>query len=152
MQFLLQYTYLLDVPKIDESLEKLWYRYQEILQTPDWKDLNEARGILFFVGHIYCEQIAPQAIERRLHQLQRPLPLIQFFTLIDSHSSELQQYRQDPLFKTLEEFYQIIKKYKNKNVGGKQYLDEEKFIKLYNFHNPNKEIKIKEKGKFGNKK
>ena len=78
MEQVLKYTYLLDVDKIEEELEKLWERYQEILDNPNWLDLNEARSILYIIGHIYCEEIAPGAIERRLHLLKEKLTLIEF--------------------------------------------------------------------------
>jgi len=148
MQHVLKYTYLLDITNIDKELTRLWNRYQEILDQPNWEDLNEARAILYFIGHIYCENIASKAIERRLHQLTQPLTLLDFLTTIDTNSSQINQYNDDILFQQLKQFYQILKKHKNNFVGGKHYLDEEKFIQLYNSYNPHKELKIKEKGKF----
>lgn len=148
MQNVLKYTYLMQVQNIDKELTRLWVRYQEILDNPNWQDLNEARAILYFIGHIYCENIAPTAIERRLHQLTQPLTLLDFLTIIDTNSSIINQYQNDQLFQQLQEFYKIIKKHKNYFVGGIHYLNEEKFIELYNEHNPNSELKIKEKGKF----
>lgn len=148
MQNVLKYTYLMDVQNIDKELTRLWVRYQQILNKPNWEDLNEARAILYFIGHIYCENIAPKAIERRLHLLSTPLSLLEFFTLIDTNSSTINQYNNDHLFQQLQQFYLLIKKHKNNFVGGQHYLDEEKFIQLYNSYNPNQELKIKEKGKF----
>lgn len=144
----LKYTYLLDPPKIDQALTDLYNRYQQILQNPDWESLNEARAILYFIGHIYCEEIASQAIERRLHLLKHPITFLNFCTVIDSNSSQLPELRSDKLFAILEECYNIIKKHKNKLTSGKHYLDEERFIDLYNSHNPHQQDKIREKGKF----
>ena len=148
MELLLKYTYLLDVKKIDIQLEKLWQKYQAILKNPNWDDLNEARAILYLVGYIYLETIASEAIERRLHLLKKPISSVKFFTLIDSNSKELRTYRKDSLFIKLEKYYLLVKKFKNRFVGGKYYMDEEKFIKLYNKYNSNKDLKIGERGKF----
>jgi uncharacterized membrane protein len=145
---LLKYTYLLDVKKIDDELSELWNRYEEILENPNWEDMNEAWAILYMVGYIYTEDIAPQAIEKRLHVLKKPMSLLSFFTLVDSKSDKLKEYRKDLIFKNLEDYYRVIKKNKNRLVDGKLYMNEEKFIKLYNKYNPNKKSKIKEKGKF----
>ena len=130
MELLLKYTYLIDIKNIDIQLEKLWQRYQTILKNPNWDDLNEARAILYLVGYIYLETIASEAIERRLHLLKKPISSVKFFTLIDSNSKELRLYRKDSLFIKLEKYYLLIKKFKNRFVGGKYYMDEEKFIKL----------------------
>lgn len=148
MELLLKYTYLIDIKNIDIQLEKLWQRYQTILKNPNWDDLNEARAILYLVGYIYLETIASEAIERRLHLLKKPISSVKFFTLIDSNSKELRLYRKDSLFIKLEKYYLLIKKFKNRFVGGKYYMDEEKFIKLYNKYNPDKDLKIGERGKF----
>ncbi len=145
---LLKCTYLLNTNVIERELQKLWVRYQEILAHPNWDELNEARAILYSIGHLYCEIIAPEAIERRLHLLRKPMELFDFLIAVDSHSKELIKLRKDPLFATLEKFYVLVKKFKNKYKGGKLYLDEEKFIELYNAHNPEKELKIKERGRF----
>jgi len=128
----------------------LWKRYQEICDKPSWEALNEARAILYFVGKIYCEKIAPEAIERRLHLLEKPLKLVDFFILVDSESKELDWRRKDALFLVLEKYYNEVKKFKNKFVGGKYYLDEERFVNLYNKYNPNKKLKIRERGNFLN--
>ena len=144
---LMKYTYLFNIKKIDSELEKLWKRYQKIITNPkNYDQLNEARAILYLTGQIYCEQIAPKAIERRLSHLKKPLTLIEFFTLIDKKSPELEKHRKDKLFKDLESFYNIIKKYKNKNIGGKHYLDEEKFIVIYNKFAKNEKQKTSYKG------
>jgi len=133
---LMKCTYLMDVKKIEKELDNLWNGYQSILINPSWDELNRARAILYLTGQIYCEKIAPEAIERRLSHLKQPLTLTEFFLLIDSNSEKLVELRKDSVFKQLEAFYIIIKKYKNKNAGGKYYLDEEKFIEIYNKHTP----------------
>jgi len=147
---LMKYTYLMKPEKISEELDKLWNKYQEIisLENPTWKEINEARAILFLTGKIYCEKIAVEAIERRLHLLKEKLSLIEFFDLIDKNSEKLEKLRKDELFKKLEKFYRVIKSYKNKYVKGKYYLEEEKFLKIYEKVNPNKEFKIGYRGSF----
>ena len=134
--------------KIKQELEKLWKRYQKLLKKSDWESINEARSILYLIGQIYLEQIAVEAIERRLHLLKEKLTLLEFFDIIDKKSEKLKDLRKEGLFKRLEEFYIIVKQYKNKYVGGKYYLDEEKFIQEYNKKNPNNSLKIGYKGSF----
>lgn len=148
MEKLLKYTYLMEVKQIDKQLKYLWGRYQKLLIKSSWADLNEARAILYLVGQIYCETIAPQAIERRLHLLKKPLKLNEFLIAVDSKSPQLKAYRRDGLFSDLEKFYILVKKFKNKEAGGRYYLGEEKFIKLYNRYNPDKKLKIGWRGKF----
>lgn len=149
MQILLKNTYLLDVKKVEERLNKLWDRYQKILKKPTWKNLNEARAILYLTGQIYCEKIAPEAIERRLHLLKNPVSLLDFLSMVDSGpKEELKKFREDDLFVKLEKYYIVIKNFKNKFNGGKYYLDEERFIELYNSYNPDKKLKIKYRGNY----
>jgi hypothetical protein len=148
MEQLLKYTYLLEVKKIGAELEKLWQRYQDILNHPNWADLNEARAILYLLGNIYCETVAPAAIERRLHLLKQPMTMIEFLSAIDTESAELAELRQDDLFVKLEKFYVVVKNFKNKYHRGELYLDEEKFIELYNKYSLDLESKIGYKGRF----
>ena len=138
----MKHTYMMDLKGIESRLNTLWKRYQHILKNPSWPKLNEARAILFLTGRIYCEKIAPEAIQRRL----KNLTLIEFLTLIDTNSPKLKTLRKDKDFKTLEKYYKIIKNYKNKFVGGKHYKDEEKFIELYNKYAPTKIQKTSYKG------
>jgi hypothetical protein len=147
---LMKYTYMMEPGKIEEELEILWNRYKDILdkKNPTWEEVNEARAILFLTGNIYCEKIAVEAIERRLHLLKNKLSLIEFFNLIDKNSEKLSEMRKEELFEKLEKFYKIIKKYKNRYNDGKYYLDEEKFIQRYEETNPNKDLKMGYKGKF----
>lgn len=149
----MKYTYMMDPEKVKEELDNLWGKYQSILDNPhsDWESMNEARAILFLTGQIYCEKIAIEAIERRLHLLQEKISLIEFLDLIDKNSERLNELRKDLLFVKLEKFYRIIKEYKNKNVGGKFYLDEEKLIKKHEEKNPEKELKTGYKGYFDKK-
>ena len=146
----MKYTYLLEIEKIKEELDKFWKKYQEILHNSNstWEEINEARAILFLTGQIYCEDIAVKAIERRLHLLKEKLTLIEFFDLIDKNSLRLRELRNDSLFSDLEKFYKIIKEYKYKYNEGKYYLDEEKFLKRYKEKNPDKDLKIGYKGEF----
>lgn len=146
----MKYTYLMEPEKIENELNILWKKYQEILNdlNPNWESLNEARAILFVTGQIYCEQIAVEAIERRIHLLKETLSLLEFFDLIDKESERLPLLRTDELFNTLERFYRIIKKFKNQYNKGKFYLDEEEFIKKYNLANQKDDLKIGYKGFF----
>lgn len=147
---LMKYTYMMEPGKIQKELDRLWSRYQEIVnkEKPSYGEINEARAILFLTGQIYCEKIAVEAIERRLHLLKEKLSLIDFFVLIDKNSERLEELRKDGLFAKLERFYRIIKAYKNRYAGGRYYLDEEKMIKKYEDANPKKELKMGYRGSF----
>jgi len=153
MIILMKYTYMMEPEKVQEELDKLWNKYQKILENPDsdWETINEARAILYLTGQVYCEEIAPDAIKRRLHLLKEKIELIEFLNLIDKDSEKLNELRKDELFIRLEKFYIIIKTYKNKYNKGKFYLDEEKFIKEYQKQNPEKDLKIGYKGSFDKK-
>lgn len=144
---LMKSTYMMDLNKIKSCLWDLWLRYQKILNSPNWEDLNEARSILFLTGHIYCEQIAVGAIERRLSSLNKEsLPLNEFLVLVDSNSEKLEELRKNNKFKQLEDFYNIIKLFKNTHTTGKYYIDEERFIEMYNQHAPSEIQKTAYKG------
>jgi len=151
MQEVIKYTYLMDPKKVELHLDRLWTRYQQILNHPSWEELNEARAIIYFIGHLFCEEIAPQALQRRLHLLKHPLTFYQFLYLIDSNSSYLEYHRQDLLFCRLEHLYFITKKFKNRHTEGRYYLDEEKFIKLYQKYNPHSGLKLGWRGWFKRK-
>ena len=141
---LMKYTYLMEPEKVEEELEKFWNRYQSIInqEKPSREEMNEARAILFLTGNLYCEQVAVGAIERRLHLLLEPFSLIDFFIVIDSKSDRLGQLRKHALFNTLEKYYEVIKKYKNKCIEGKYYLEEERFLQRYNKMSPNPDMRI----------
>lgn len=147
---LMKYTYMMEPGKVRKELDRLWGRYQAIIdkKNPSWEEVNEARAILFLTGQVYCEKIAVEAIERRLHLLKNKISLIEFFDAVDKGSKKLEHLRGDELFKRLEEFYRVIKEYKNRYVNGKYYLDEESFIKKYNEVNPDKKLKVGYKGSF----
>ena len=136
--------------KIQAELAILWDKYQAIINQaePSWEEVNEARAILFLTGQIFCEEVAVEAIARRLHLLKTPLTLIEFLELIDANSERLEELRQDKLFDKLEQYYLATKGYKNKYVEGKYYLEEEKFIKIYERVNPHKELKMGYRGSF----
>lgn len=144
---------MMEPDKIQGELDKLWNQYKSIIdkKNPTWPEINKARSILYLTGNLFCEEIAVTAIERRLHLLKEKLSLIEFFNLIDTKSEKLKELRKDDLFVKLESFYNIIKKFKNNYTGGKYYLEEEKFIKLYNEINPNKDLKMGYKGSFNKK-
>ena len=151
---LMRYTYLMEPEKIQEELEKLWKRYQFIInqEKPTREEMNEARAILFLTGHLYCEEIAVGAIERRLHLLPEQFSLIDFFMVVDSNSERLDHLRKHQLFNKLERYYEVIKIYKNRYIEGKYYLEEEKFLKKYNEMSPNPNMQIGYKGDFNNNK
>jgi len=107
--------------------------------------------LIYLTGQVYCEQIAIDAIKRRLHLLKEKIELIEFLNLIDKNSERLNELRKDDLFIKLEKFYIIIKTYKNKYNKGKFYLDEEKFIEKYQKQNPERNLKIGYKGSFDKK-
>ncbi len=151
---LMKYTYLMEADKIQQELDAYRKRYIEIIDNEKSTrvELNEARAILFLTGHIYCEEVAVGAVERRLHLLPGKPTLVEFFLLIDSESEMLEDYRKHNLFNKLERFYRIIKAYKNRYREGKYYLEEEKFLKRYQEMSPNPEMWIGYKGDFPNKK
>lgn len=147
---LMKHTYLMEPQKVQEELERLRGRYTNIInqESPSREEINEARAILFLTGQLYCEQVAVGAIERRLHLLPGKPTLVEFLLLIDSESEMLEDYRKNNLFNKLEQFYRIIKAYKNRYIQGKYYLEEEKFLKKYQEMSPNPEMWIWYKGDF----
>lgn len=147
---LLKYTYLLEPEKVQEELDRLWNRYQSIINkdNPNWEEINEARSVLYLTSQVYCEGIAVEAIERRLHLLKNKMTLIEFFSLIDKNSEKLAELREDELFSKLEKYYLVIKNFKNRCIEGKYYHEEEKFLKKYEQVNPNKELKLGYRGSF----
>lgn len=146
MEKLLKYTYTLNSTGLKQELEKLWGRYQHILDNPNWEDLNEARGILYIIGYLFPEKIADEAIERRMHLLKEKIDINDFYVLVDSNSDDLNKKRKDPLFKKMENYYRVVKEFKNKTTKGKWYLDEERFVNLYNEYAPDESMRI---GRFG---
>jgi uncharacterized protein (UPF0218 family) len=149
MEQLLKFTYMLEPEKIEIELETFWKRYLQILENPNWEDINEARAILYIIGFLYTEQIGPEAIERRLHLLENQMDMSEFLHYIDSDSDRLIDFRNDPLFIKLEKLYRIIKKFKNLEADGRLYLNEDKFIELYNKLAPSEEYKTGRCGRKG---
>ena len=147
---LMKYTYMMDPDRISEELDKLWGRYKAVIDSKDstWEEINEARALLYLTGQIYCEKIAVEAIERRLHLLKEKFELVDFLNLIDTESDRLRELRSDEMFMLLEKFYRVIKKYKNRYISGKYYLEEEKFLEKYDSINPDKSFKMGYRGKF----
>ncbi len=147
MEEILKYTYLLDSKKLNVVLTKMWKRYQHILENPNWDDLNEARAILYIIGYLFPEQIAPEAIKRRLHLLTKPLDELDFYQIVDSNDKAEQANRNnDDLFLKMAEYYKVVKAFKNKTNKGAWYLDEDRFVEIYNKYLPDQTMKI---GRFG---
>jgi hypothetical protein len=153
MIYLIKYTYLMQPEKVKEELDRLWKRYNEILENEDssWEDINEARAILFLTGDVYCEGIAIEAIEKRLPLLKIELSLLEFFDLIDKNKEKPAELIEDELFNKLEDLYKIVKEFKNRDSGGKFYLREEEFLQIYESKNPNQELRSGYKGKWDRK-
>ena len=132
---LLKYVYILDNDKIKNSVDNLWNRYQAILdnKNSDWEEVNEARAILYFLGHIFVEIIALESLERRLKFIEPTISIDTFLSAIDSQDEEiLKKYKRNEKFNSLKEFYIIVKNLKNKVNRDGTYLDEETFDKKYN--------------------
>ncbi len=130
---LLKKTYLLDVEGVSEEMERHWARYQEILDLEDasWRDLNEARAILYILGYLFPEKIALESIESRTALLVPPLEVEDFLRMIDTDDiAAMQSYREDRLFHKLKDLYIAVKSMKNRVKGG-SFLDEERFNKVY---------------------
>src|SRR3990172_145331 len=121
MKDLLKYTYLLDMEKIDASIEKLWKRYQEILgnKKSDWEDLNEARAILYFIGYLYSEKIVLDSLEKRIKFVKPAINLDKFLLAIDRNDAKiLKKYAKNKKFSQLKDFYLIVKDIKNRTKNG----------------------------------
>ncbi len=133
MKNLLKYTYLLNTKEIEKSIERLWKRYQNILNSKksSWKSLNEARTILYLLGYLYPEKIALESLEKRIQYIEPAISLDEFLSAIDENNIKiLNKYKKNKKFNTLKDFYLIIKRIKNR-VKNNSYLDEERFNKIY---------------------
>lgn len=142
MKDLLKYTYLLDVKNIGESIDRLWQKYQGILnnEKSSWEDLNEGRAILYFLGYLFPEKIALESLENRIKYVKPVISLDKFLLVIDRNDKKfLDKYKNNKKFNKLKEFYLVIKNIKNR-VKNNTYLDEERFNKIYS--------KLKPKGYF----
>ena len=133
MKNLLKYTYLLNTKEIEKSIERLWKRYQNILNNKksSWKNLNEARTILYLLGYLYPEKIALESLEKRIQYIEPAISLDEFLSAIDENNIKiLNKYKKNKKFNILKDFYLIIKRIKNR-VKNNSYLDEERFNKIY---------------------
>jgi len=133
MKDLLKYTYLLDVGNIEKGIERLWQRYQNILnsQKSSWEDLNEARAILYFLGYLFPEKIALASLESRMKYVKPKISLDKFLSVIDGNNRKiLKRYKNNKQFNQLKEFYLAVKNIKNR-VENDTYLDEGRFNKIY---------------------
>lgn len=130
---LLVYTYLFDIPGVENSLEEAWDEYQRLLdeaeKTQDLYTITKARAYLYFFGYYFPEDFAKGAIERRLKRFEPEIKFEDFAEWVDAGQIP-DQYKKDELFQKIVKFYQIIKDFKNKDVGG-SYLDEDRFNKIY---------------------
>ena len=130
---LLKNVYLLDTKAIKKEIERLWGRYQKIISNKksSWKDLNEARAILYSLGRLYPETIVLESLERRVKYIKPKISLDNFLTVIDTNNAKiLTKYKKNKRFNQLKELYLITKGIKNR-VRNDVYLDEERFNRAY---------------------
>ncbi len=159
---LLLNTYLFNIDEIDRILSEMYWRYRNIIEYADlnlkrtnlskfelielFEKIETARTFLFFIGVIYCETIASEAIERRLQTFPQKIKIdsLNFMQLIDTPSFKLKLLKYKRLlkktdsdfleqFEILTKFYLLIKEWKNKTqTQGKGYFDEEIFNETKN--------------------
>lgn len=133
---LIKYVYILDIKKIEKSIDDLWHEYQKILDNPNvtWEEVNKARAILYFLGHIFAEEIAVESLKRRIIFIKPKISLIDFLMAIDSGNNKiLDKYGRNKKFQMLKTFYLAVKNIKMK-IRRKEdalYLDEERFNEKY---------------------
>ena len=133
MKDLLKYTYLLNTDRIKKNIERLWKRYQKILDNKksSWEDLNEARAILYFLGYLYPEKIVLGSLESRIKYIKPIISLDKFLLAIDRDNENiLRKYRNNKEFNKLKDFYLMVKDIKNR-VKNNTYLDEGRFNEFY---------------------
>ena len=134
MQKLLKSVYMMDNKGIKKSTERLWNRYQSILNNrrTGWPEINEARAILYFLGYFFVEQIALTSLEKRLKFIKPKISFDEFLLAIDENNEMMmKKYEKNKKFQTLQEFYLLIKQIKNRINRDNSYLDEATFNKLY---------------------
>ncbi len=132
---LLKNVYLFDIDSIASDIERLWREYQNILDQKDvnWEEINKARAILYFLGHIFTEKVALESLERRIKFVQPKISLDNFLLAIDSHDEKvLEKYKNNKKFNKLQKFYLVVKSVKNRINRDSTYLDEETFNKKFN--------------------
>ncbi len=125
MEEILKYTYKFDLEKLSQAIENLWNKYVRIIENRDCTkdDVYGARAILYFLGYLYSEKIALEAIENRLHGMA----LEEFLIKADKKEIESE----------LTKFYEIIKNIKNRKYKG-SYLGEDLFNKVWEEKTGNK--------------
>jgi len=125
-------TYRMDLAGIKKYLEQLWREYQVIINgKPNWKQINRARAILYFIGHIYPEWIAVQSLERRVRFIKPSITLDLLLIAVDRNDKKvMKKYQRSEVFQKLVQYYKIVKNIKNRVVNG-TYLDEATFNKRY---------------------
>jgi len=118
MEEILKYTYKFDLKKLSQAIENLWNKYLQIIEDKNCTvdDIYGARAILYFLGYLYVEKIALEAIKNRLYEMS----LEEF--LIRADKKEINN--------ELTKFYGIIKNIKNRNYKG-SYLGEDLFNKVW---------------------
>ena len=133
MKDLLKYTYLLNTDRMKKNIERLWERYQKILDNKksSWEDLNEARAILYFLGYLYPEKIVLGSLESRIKYIKPIISLDKFLLAVDrGDETILRKYRNNKEFNKLKDFYLMVKDIKNR-VKNNTYLDEGRFNEFY---------------------
>lgn len=133
MKDLLKHTYNFQPEKIGKDIERLWRRYQKILdgRKTTWDEINEARAILYFIGYIYPEIITAGSLERRVPFIKPRITLDKFLSAIDGNDQKImRKYRKNKKFIQLKKFYLIVKRNKNRVKNG-WYLDEGRFNEKY---------------------
>ena len=96
----------------------MWNKYLQNIEDKNCTvdDIYGARAILYFLGYLYVEKIALEAIKNRLYEMS----LEEF--LIRADKKEINN--------ELTKFYGIIKNIKNRNYKG-SYLGEDLFNKVW---------------------
>lgn len=135
---LLKNTYLLNVDGVKADIERLWGRYQDVLDDPKrtWGDMNEARAILYFLGRIFCEGFAAESLEKRVGWLEPETSLAEFLSEIDAGKDAGTRYSDRVFYEKLRSFYLAVKNIKNRVNRDGTYLDEATFDKLYSEFKP----------------
>ena len=134
MLSLLKNVYLLDINSIKQDVERLWEEYQNILDKKEisWEEINKARAILYFLGHIFTEKIALESLIGRVNLIKPKILIDDFLAAIDSEDKIiLNKYKNNEHFLKLKNFYLIVKSIKNRVNRDSTYLDEETFDEIY---------------------
>ncbi|NPE26763.1 hypothetical protein HNV12_02035 [Methanococcoides sp. SA1] len=129
MQKLLKNTYLLNNKGIKKDIDRLWEKYSTIVESKKttWEEINEARAINYLM-HIYIERIAPEMMQLRLNRITPRIRIEEFLFLVDT--KQLDKINKDQLLLKLAEYYEIIKRYKNK-IKNDSFHNEKIFLEKY---------------------